>query len=56
MKIFCVGIVCLLACKSLPIQNAGSAGRETWIAESTMSALAAELGFNTAVLRYADSK
>jgi len=55
MKIFYSGIFCLLACKSLPAQNGGNSGREIWIADSTMSSLAADIGFNSAVLRYADS-
>jgi ketosteroid isomerase-like protein len=47
--------VCIIACRSLPVSDLGNRSHEIWSADSAMSALAAEIGFNTAVLRYADS-
>ena len=50
-----VTLFCIIACRSLPVLNQGNLSHEIWAADSTMSALAATIGFNSAVLRYADS-
>ncbi len=46
---------CIIACRSLPVLNHDNLSHEIWSADSTMSALAAVIGFNSAVLSYADS-
>jgi len=45
----------LIACKPMPNKNQEDLGKEIRAADSSMSALAAQIGFNNAVLRYADS-
>lgn len=53
--IYFILFICLMACRTSSVQNQQQLSREIWSADSTMSALAADLGFNTAVLRFADS-